>query len=155
TFAAEIEINPLVPGGLDGFTMIVRDLTHQQARAAADCSAAEAHAQLRAEIELARRQLSTLQHLTDPTLNSLADVDFVTTLLDRLRTSINAEGIAWINVDRLGRHTFCASGGLQCQPGHQRPLLDMATDRARTLIIHNDPSGVAEVSAAVWPHDVS
>src|SRR5262245_32767529 len=117
TFAAEIEINPLVPGGLDGFTMIVRDLTHQQARAAADCSAAEAHAQLRAEIELARRQLSTLQHLTDPTLNSLADVDFVTTLLDRLRTSINAEGIAWINVGRLGRHTFCASGGLQCQIG--------------------------------------
>src|SRR5262245_55666425 len=53
------------------------------------------------------------------------------------------------------RHTFCASGGLQCQPGHQRPLLDWAPDRARTLIIHNDPSGVAEVSAAVWPHDVS
>ena len=30
TFAAEIEISPLVSGGLDGFTVIVRDLTDQQ-----------------------------------------------------------------------------------------------------------------------------
>ena len=78
TFAAEIEISPLVPGGRDGFTMIVCDLTHQQTRTDADRSTAEVHAQLRAEVELAQRQLSTLQDLTDPTLNSVGDI--VTTL---------------------------------------------------------------------------
>jgi len=96
-FAAEVEISPLTSGGLDGFSMIVRDLTRQQERAAADWSTAEAHVQLRAEVELAQRQLSTLQDLTDPTLNSLGDVQFVTEVLDRLRTAIKAEGIALIH----------------------------------------------------------
>ena len=155
TFAAEIEISPLVSGGLDGFTMIVHDLTDQQARAAADWSTAEAHAQLRAEAELAQRQLSTLQDLTDPTLNSLGDVEFVTELLDRLRTAIKAEGIALIHFGRLPHHLFCASSGLQCQRGNHRPVVDVKTDTARALMIHNDPSGVAEVSAVVWPDDVS
>ena len=155
TFAAEIEISPLVSAGLDGFTMIVRNLTYQQARAAADWSTAEAHAQLRAEVELAQRQLSTLQDLTDPTLNSLGDVQFVTALLDRLRTAINAEGVALIHFGRRPHHLFCATSGVQCQRGHDRPVVDVETDTARTLMIHNDPSGVAEVSAAVWPDDVS
>ena len=155
TFAAEIEISPLVSGALDGFTMIVRDLTHQQARAAADWSTAEAHAQLRGEVELAQRQLSTLQDLTDPMLNSLDDVQFVTALLDRLRTAIHADGIALIHFGRLPRDQVCASSGLQCQRGNHRPVVDVETDTARTLMIHNDTSGVAEVSAVVWPDDVS
>ena len=155
TFAAEIEISPLVSGGLDGFTMIVRDLTDQHARAAADWSTAEAHVQLRDEVELAQRQLSTLQDLTDPTLNSLGDVQFVSELLDRLRTAIKAEGIALIHFGRVPRHLFCAGSGLQCQRGNHRPVVDVKTDTARTLMIHNDPSGVAEVSAVVWPDDVS
>jgi signal transduction protein with GAF and PtsI domain len=29
------------------------------------------------------------------------------------------------------------------------------TDTVRTVMIHNDPAAVAEVSAAVWPEDVS
>jgi PAS domain S-box-containing protein len=154
TFAAEIEISPLGSGGLDGFTMIVRDLTHQQARAAADCSTAEAQAQLRAEVELAQQQLSTLQDLVDPTLNSLADLQIITALVDRLRTAINAEGIALIHLGRLPRHLCCASSGLQCQLLNHRPVVNV-TDTARTWMIHNDPSGVAEVSAAVWPNEVS
>ena len=154
-FAAEVEISPLVSGGFDGFTMIVRDLTQQQARAAADWSSAEAHAQLRDEAELAQRQLSTLQDLTDPALNSLDDVQLVTELLDRLRTTIKAEGIALIHFGRVPHDLFCASSGLQCQRGNHRPVVDVEIDTARTLMIHNDPSGVAEVSAAVWPDDVS
>ena len=114
-FEAEIEVSPLSPDGLDGFTMIVRDLTHQQARAAADWSTAETHAQLRGEVELAQRQLWTLQELTDPTLNSLGAVQFVSELLDRLRSAIHAEGIALIHFGRHPRHLFCASEGLQCQ----------------------------------------
>jgi hypothetical protein len=156
TFDAEIELSPLSPGGFDGFTMVVRDLTPQQARAAADWSTAEACARLRDEVDLAHRQLSMLQDVTDPTLNSLTGVDFVTTLLDRLRTLIDAEGIALINMGGLRRRVFCASGGLQCQRGHHRSLADlMDTDPGRILMVHNDRSAVAEVSEAVWPRDVS
>jgi len=132
-FEAEIEVSPLSPHGRDGFTMIVRDLTHQQARAAADWLTAETHAQLRGEVELAQRQLLTLQELTDPALNLLGAVQVVSELLDRLRSAIHAEGIALIDV-----------AGAAVTP-----------DRARTVMIHNDPAAVAEVSAAVWPDDMS
>jgi PAS domain S-box-containing protein len=155
TFAAEIEISPIVSGGFDGFTMIVHDLTHQQARAAADWSTAEAHARLRAEIELAEQQLSTLQDLTDPRLNSLGDAQFVAELLERLRTAIKSEGIALIHFGRVPYHLFCASNGIQCQRGNHRPVVDVEVDLARALMIHNDRSGVAEVSTAMWPDDVS
>jgi PAS domain S-box-containing protein len=154
-FAAEIEVSPLAPEGLDGFTMIVRDLTHEQARAAADRSAVTAHAHLRGEVELARRQLVTLQELTDPTLNLLGAVQFVSELLDRLRSAIHAEGVALVHVGRRGPHLLCASEGLQSPRVHQRSGAAVATDRGRTVMIHNDPAAVAEVSAAVWPDDVS
>jgi PAS domain S-box-containing protein len=154
-FEAEIEISPLSPGGRDGFTMIAFDLTHQQARAAADYSTAAAQVQLQGEMALAQRQLSTLRDLTDPTLNVLGTVQFVAELLDRLRRAIHAEGIALIDVDRDPRRLFCASGELQCQEVHHRPVAAVNTDVARTVMIHNDAAGVAEVSAAVWPDDVS
>jgi len=132
-FEAEIELSPLSPHGLDGFTMIVRDLTHQQARAAADWSTAEMHAQLRGEVDVAQRQLSTLQELTDPALNSLGAVQFVAELLNRLRSAIQAEGIALIDVAAAA----------------------VTANTARTVMIHNDPAAVAEVSASVWPDDMS
>jgi len=154
-FEAEIVLSPLVPGGLDGFAMIVHDLTPQQARAAADLSTVETQTRLRGEIELAQRQLLTLQHLTDPLLNSLDDVQFVSELLDRLRTSIHAEGIALIDLNRHPRQLFCASEGIQCELIHPRPAAALTADLARTVMIHNDPAGVAEVSTAVWPDTVS
>lgn len=154
TFTAEIEISPVAAGGLDGFSVVVHDLTRQQARAAADSSAAETHAQLGAEVAQAERRLSTLQDLTDPALDSFGHLEFVTELLDRLRTAINAEGIALIHFGRVPHHV-CASNGLQCQPGNHRPIVAGEADTARTVIVHNDPSGVAELSAAIWPDGVS
>jgi len=154
-FEAEIELCSLAPDGLDGFTMIVRDLTHQQARAAADCSTAETHARLRGEVELAQRQLLTLQDLTDPTLNSLGPVQFASELLDRLRSAIHAAGTALVHFDPSPRQLICASEGLQCRRVHQRPGAAVTSDTARTVMIHNDSAAVAEVSAAVWPDEVS
>jgi hypothetical protein len=135
--------------------MIVRDLTHQQARAAADWSAAETHAHLRREVELAQRQLWTLQELTDPILNSLGADQFVPELLERLRSAIHAEGVALVDFGRHPRHLLCASEGLQCQGVHPRSGAAATTNRARAVMIHNDPTAAAEVSAAVWPEDVS
>jgi PAS domain S-box-containing protein len=155
TFEAEIEVSALAPDARDGFTMIVRDLTHQQARAAAEWSTAETQAHLRSEVELAQRQLWTLQELTDPTLNLLGANELVPELLDRLRSAIHAEGVALVRFGRHRRHLLCASEGLQCQHVHQQSGAAVTTNRARAVMIHNDPTAVAEVSAAVWPDGVS
>jgi hypothetical protein len=132
--------------------MIVRDLTGEQARAAADRLAVDTYAHLRGEVELAQRQLVTLQELTDPSLNALDPEQFVSELLDRLRSAIDAAGVALVHVGRHRVHLLCASEGLQSQRVNQR---SGAADRVRTVMIHNDAAAVAEVSAAVWPDDVS
>jgi PAS domain S-box-containing protein len=155
TFEAEIEVSPLAPDARDGFTMIVRDLTPQQARAADARSTAETHAHLRGEVELAQQQLWTLQELTDPTLNLLAADEFAQELLDRLRSAIYAEGVALVHFGRHRPHLLCASEGLQSQRVRQGSGVAMTTGRARAVMIHNDPAAAAEVSAAVWPDAVS
>ena len=111
TFEAEIEVSPLGPDGRDGFTLIVRDLTHQQARAAADWSTAEAHAHLCTEVELAQRQLWTLQELTDqPSICSVL-ISSSRKLPDRLHSAIHAEGVALVHFGQYRRHSALRERG--------------------------------------------
>jgi PAS domain S-box-containing protein len=145
TFDAEVRVRPLSRGGFDGFAMIVHDLTEQQA-----------YLQLRQEADVANRQLWTLRHLTDPSLNSLSSGEFLATMLDRLRAAIDAEGVALVYMEKFRRRVICAESGLPCERGVYRPPLDLRrADAARTLMIHNDAAAVAESSAAGWPADVS
>jgi PAS domain S-box-containing protein len=155
-FDAELEISPLSRGGFDGFALVIRDLTGQQAREALRLEAVEAFTRLQEEAATAQRQLETLQHVTDPSLNSLESAEFVTTLLERLRTAIDAEGIALVRLGRFRRRVFAATGGLQCVRGVTAPVADLGGgDPGRTLMIHNDAAAVLESSAAVWPVGVS
>jgi PAS domain S-box-containing protein len=145
SFDADVRLRPLSRGGFDGFAMIVRDLTSEQA-----------FRQLRQEADVANRQLLTLRHVTDPSLNSMAGSDFVATLLDRLREAIDAEGVALVSMEKFRRRVVCAASGLQSERGIYRPPLDLRrADAARTLMIHNDKAAVAEASVAGWPADVS
>ena len=145
SFDADVRIRPLSRGGFDGFAMIVRDLTSEQA-----------FRQLQQEADVANRQLLTLRHVTDPSLNSMAGSDFVATLLDRLREAIDAEGVALVSMEKFRRRVVCAASGLQSERGVYRPPLDLRrADASRTLMIHNDKAAVAEASVAGWPADVS
>jgi hypothetical protein len=145
SFEAEVRIRPLSRGGFDGFVMVVRDLTDQQA-----------HLQLQREADAANRQLWTLRDLTDPSLNSLDGDAFASTLLDRLRAAIDAEGVALIYMEKFRRRVMCAASGMQYERGVYRPPLDLRRAHAgRTLMIHNDAAAVAESSAAGWPADVT
>src|SRR5262245_4220348 len=145
SFDADVRIRPLSRGGFDGFAMIVRDLTSEQA-----------FQQLQQEADMANRQLLTLRHVTDPSLNSLGGGDFVATLLDRLREAIDAEGVALVSMEKFRRRVVCAGSGLQSERGVYRPPLDLRrADAGRTLMIHNDKAAVAEASVAGWPADVS
>ena len=98
--------------------------------------------------------MSTLQEVTDPTLNALGGVEFVSALLNGLRAVIRAEGIALIDVGQPPHQVLCATEGLQCHETRHRGAL-VANDTTRAVMVHNDPAGVAEMSAAVWPADVS
>jgi PAS domain S-box-containing protein len=145
TFAADVQIRPLSRGGFDGFAMIVRDLTRQ-----------EAYSELQAEADVATRQLALLHHVTDPSLNALAGPAFITTILDRLRSAIEADGVALVYMERLRRRVLHAAGGLPCERGLALPPLDLRRfDAGRTVMIHNDAAGVAESSVAGWPGDVT
>jgi len=155
-FTADVQITPLSRGGFDGFTMIVRDLTRQQAWDTFATSATEAQAQLRQEADVAHRQLETLQYLTDPSVNSLDSAALINTLLSRLKAATSAEGIALIYTGRFRRRVFCAAEGLQCLRGSQRPLAEPRIDQPdRALIVHNDAASVLQLSAVQWPEGVS
>jgi PAS domain S-box-containing protein len=144
-FDANVEIRPMSKGGVDGFTVVVHDQTPQQRWDV-----------LREEADVAQAQLAALQNVTDPFLNTLGDTESVTTILNRLREAIQAEGVALVHFGgRFRPRVFCASEGVQ---GHTvgRPRTEIKTQpHGRTLLIHNDSARVAEMSAAQWPEQIA
>jgi PAS domain S-box-containing protein len=154
-FEADIEVQLLAEAGCNGFTMLVHDRTREQEWQAFTASTANAQLALREEAEAAQRQLATLQHVTDPSLYALPTGDVVTTLLDRLRQAINADGVALVCGTGPRAHVVAATEGLQpAGAAVYRSDTDRSADH-RTLLIQNDPARVADMSRAGWPETVS
>jgi PAS domain S-box-containing protein len=151
-FEANVEFQPLVEPGCDGFTMLVHDRTREQEWQAFTASTRNAQVALREEADVAHRQLATLQHVTDPSLYALPTADVVTALLDRLREAVDADGIALVRGTGPRRRVVAATEGLQ--PAGAPDRVDRTPDQ-RTLLIQNDPARVAEMSLAGWPESVS
>ena len=151
-FEVNIEIQPLVEPGCDGFTMLVHDRTREQEWQAFTASTADAQVALREEADVAHRQLATLQHVTDPSLYALPTADVVTALLDRLREAVDADGVALVR--GIGPRRCVVAAGEGLQPAGAADRVDRIPDQ-RTLLIQNDPTRVAEMSLAGWPESVS
>jgi len=151
-FDVNIEIQPLVEPGCDGFTMLVHDRTREQEWQAFTASTADAQVALREEADVAHRQLATLQHVTDPSLYALPTADVVTALLDRLREAVDADGVALVR--GIGPRRCVVAAGEGLQPAGAADRVDRIPDQ-RTLLIQNDPTRVAEMSLAGWPESVS
>jgi PAS domain S-box-containing protein len=155
-FDADVEIRQLAEPGSEGFTMLIRDCTREQEWRAFAAATSDAQTALRLEADAARRQLATLQSVTDPSLNGSSEAHLVTALLDRLREAVAADGVALVQVDASQPRVFPSSGGLQ-------PTLEADRRRAsargladgRILLVQNDPSRVAEMSVMGWPDAVS
>src|SRR5262249_14184452 len=79
----------------------------------------------------------------------------VAELLERLRTTTDADGAALVQDDRGGARAT-AAGGLQPAAGppvdhpHPRPLTP-----GLVTLVHNDRERVAQTTALQWPGDVS
>ena len=121
-----------------------------------EASSAEVHAKLRDEADVARRQLTTLQSVTDPALNTLGGDEVVTSLLDRMCLELGADGVALYCLEGLGGRVFSASSGilpLGKRKGRQPVYSDY--QNGRTTVIHNDAGRVADTSLCQWPDDVT
>ncbi len=155
TFDADVEIHRVDDEGRPAYVIAVRDRTREQGwRAFADASA-DVQKSLREDVETAHRQLATLQHITDPSLNLLPHSQAITALLDRLRDAIEADGVAVIRTGRPRRPAFAATDGLKPDAAEWRTADGRAPQAARILIVHNDPERVSAASAAGWGGEAS
>lgn len=152
-FDAEVELQAVPPLAGDGFTLLIHDLSGEQA---SESSAQQAEARqqaLREEADVAQRQLASLQSVTDPYLDALPTVEAASALLERLRGEVRADGIAIVRVRGFRPGVFSAAEGLQPQPA--RIQGEARAQRAgRALLIHNDPARVGEMTAVGWPDEV-
>lgn len=156
-FDADVEIHRVVDAAtLPSFIIVVRDRTSEQEwRAFADRSS-DAQTTLREEAEAARRQLATLQYVTDPALNLLPSSQAVIALLDRLRDAIEADGVAVIRNGRPRRRMLTATEGLKPDiAAERRPVEGRTPQAGRILLVQNDPARVDAASAAGWCEEAS
>jgi hypothetical protein len=108
------------------------------------------------ETDVARTQLTTLQSITDPSLNTLQGAELVTTLLDRLRSALAADGVALCSIEGRTGRIFSASDGVAPLGTVKRtPAEFREYQTRRTSLVHNDPSRVADDSLCGWPPDVT
>lgn len=155
-FDAEIEVRLLTANRFEGFVLLVRDRTREQEWHAFAVSSADAQVALREEADVAQRQLATLQHVTDPTLNALPASQAAAALLDRLRVAIDADGVALIRVGPFRRRIVSLSESLAEQGAADRRQNDARTPQDdRILLIQNDPARVSAMSQVNWPETVS
>ena len=121
-----------------------------------EASSAEAHGKLQQEADVARRQLTTLQSVTDPALDTLDGTELVMSLLDRLGTALGADGVALYYCEGLGGRIVVASNGLQpLGKGKGRQPVPGDCQNGRSALIHNDAGRVADTSLCQWPEDVT
>lgn len=109
---------------------------------------------LRWSADEARRQLAALEMLTDPSLNPHGGWDAVADLLERLRSTIGADGLALVRTVGSAPRVL-SSVGLP-------PLVDQ--DRfpgrsglapGRVVLIHNDRAAIDQASTVGWPEGVT
>jgi len=151
-FDAEVQLRYLATTDGGAFVMLVHDLTDRQAAEAFARNATERQHELREEVTLAHDQLASLELVTDPYLNAMPGKEAIATLLDRLRTTVKADGIAIVRRAGFRPRLFWSPEGLKPKPPMGRPASDEAA--GRTLLLHNDPARVSELSVVRWPDGV-
>jgi GAF domain-containing protein len=120
-----------------------------------ESASASATALLRDDANLARQQLTALQSVTDPALNVLSGVELVGALLDRLRTAVDADGVAIYHHNGLRSRVFSSTDGVAPASSAMRRPATAGYQSGRTTLIHNDCERVAETSVCQWPPEMA
>jgi hypothetical protein len=119
-------------------------------------SSANTQDALRAEADVARLQLSTLQSVTDPLLNDLDGPTLVSSLLERVRIALDADGVALYHLAGVRGRVLSATGGIRLlETGRRRPSELAHYQTGRTALVHNDAARVINTSLCHWPEEVT
>lgn len=149
----ELEIRPVCDGDAGGFTLTVHDLARQRAWDDSRQAAAQAQATLQQEVDEAHDRLAALESLTDPSLNPLGGSEMVAELLERLRATTRADGVAFLQ-SRRAVSGVVATRGLQ-PAGRSKGGESVRLTPGRVEFVHNDPARVEQLSAFRWPGPVA
>ena len=156
TFDADVAIYREPAPTPSAFTILIRDMSREQEWHRFVDYSNDLQSALREEADVAHRQLATLQHVTDPSLSLLGTSQAVPAVLERLRTALHVEGVAFIPIERA-RRVVIATEGLEPADVTDRwpPPDTRALQGGRILVVHNDPARVAVESGARWPGEAS
>ena len=103
----------------------------------------------------ARGQLAVLESLTDPSVNPVAGLAAIGELVERLRSSIHADGVALVHLGRTGTRVVSGAGLRPARVRAPGAAVSSGADDGRVALVHNDAPRVAQVSALTWPPTVS
>jgi PAS domain S-box-containing protein len=138
-----------------GFTLTVHDVARRREWDDYRDAAVRAQAALQQAADDTRQQLAALESLIDPELNPLGGPAMVAELLERLRSTVDADGAALVQAGCAGARAFAARG---LEPTDRlrplRPEVQRLTP-GRVTLIHNDPVRVEQTSALRWPAEVT
>jgi PAS domain S-box-containing protein len=151
----EFEVRRCRPPLFGLFTVAVHDESRQRESEAFREAALRAQAALQKAADDAQGQLAVLESLTDPSVNPVAGPGAMVELLERLRSSVRADGIALVELGRA-RSSLVSGAGLR--PAHAGTPAAVASSVAadgRVALVHNDPARVVQVSALKWSPTVS
>ena len=151
----ELEVKPCRPPFSELFTIAVHDMSRQRESDAFREAAVRAQAALQKAADDAQSQLAALESLTDPSVNPVAGSAAIGELVERLRASLRADGIALVHLGRSGTRVVSGAG---LRPTQVRPpgvAATSGTTDGRVALVHNDAARVAQLSALAWPPTVS
>lgn len=151
----EFDVKRCRPESFDHFTVAVTDLSRRRETEAFREAALRAQTALQQAADDAQAQLAALESLTDPSVNPLDGPAAVSELLERLRVSIGADGVAVVQLGRGGTHVVAAAGLRAVQTRAPGAVTGSGAADGRVALVHNDPARVAHVSALTWEPTVS
>ena len=150
----EFEVKPCRSEAVARFTVAAQDLSGRRESEAFREAAQRAQVALQKVADDAQGQVAALESLADPLVNPIADPATLDELLEQLRSTMRADGVAVVQLGQAGTRVI-SGAGLRAQvraPGVA--VSDRASD-GRVALVHNDAAHVAQVSALTWPPTVS
>jgi PAS domain S-box-containing protein len=151
----ELEVKPCRPPFSELFTIAVHDLSRQRESDAFREAALRAQTALQKAADDAQGQLAALESLTDPSINPAAGSAAIGELVERLRSSLRADGIALVQLGRAGTRVVSGAGLRPTQVRAPGSAATSGTADGRVALVHNDAARVAQLSALAWPPTVS
>jgi len=143
----EYEVRQCRPPFSELLTVAVYDMSRRRESDAFRDAASRAQTALQKAVDDAHGQLEVLQWLTDPAVNPAGGPAEVGELLERLRTSVRADGVALVQLG-LARSRLVAGVGLRpAHVGAPGAAACSAAADGRVALVHNDAARVVQVSA--------